>query len=87
VYFVVGDVLRILDPPQRDLPTNFEVVSGSRERLIYSHRIKNQRDLYWIVNDTDRARYIARHSRNQNTSGSFQLSADRIRPEPGCLKT
>jgi len=55
-YFVVGNAAKVLEPLDRNLRADFEVVKGSRERLIYLHRVKNGQDLYWIVNDTDHPR-------------------------------
>ncbi len=56
-YFVVGNVEKVLGPLERNLPADLEVVKGPRERLIYAHRAKEGRDLYWIVNDTDHPRH------------------------------
>jgi len=56
-YFVVGNVQRVLAPLDRNLRADLEVVKGPRERLVYLHRAKDQRDLYWIVNDTDHPRH------------------------------
>jgi hypothetical protein len=57
-YFVVGNVERILKPLNENLPADLKVVSGPSERLIYSHRVKDQQDLYWIVNDLDHSRQL-----------------------------
>jgi hypothetical protein len=56
-FFVVGNVQRVLDPLNRNLRADLEVDQGSRERLVYLHRVKDQQDLYWIVNDTDHPRH------------------------------
>ena len=46
----VGDVIA------RIRPQDFQVIRGSADHLFYLHRVKEGRDLYWVVNDSGEAR-------------------------------
>ena len=46
-------IVRVVD---QNIRPDVQIVSGRADRLLYLHRIKEGRDLYWIVNDTDQPR-------------------------------
>jgi len=55
-YFLAGDVEKILSVVDQNIKPDVQIAAGAPDRLLYLHRIKEGRDFYWIVNDTDQPR-------------------------------
>jgi hypothetical protein len=57
-YFVVGNVTKVMGKIDDYIEPDLKVEEGSRERLLFLHKIKDGHDLYWVVNDTERPRDV-----------------------------
>lgn len=57
-FFVVGNIKKVLQKIDDQCEPDLKVEEGSRERLLYFHKVKDGHDLYWVVNDTDRPREV-----------------------------
>jgi len=57
-FFVAGNIDKVLKHLDQNLQPDVDVFYGDKERLLYSHRVKDGRDLYWIVNDLNHTRKV-----------------------------
>jgi len=55
-YFLAGDIEKIVQVVDENISPDVQIAAGAPDRLLYLHRIKEGRDFYWIVNDTDQPR-------------------------------
>jgi len=53
-FFVLGNVEKVIQKLNESVERDLEIVYGSNRRILYSHRLKEGRDSYWVVNDAER---------------------------------
>lgn len=56
--FIPNGLEKVTDVIARLRPPDFQVARGSTKQLFYAHRVKEGQDLYWVVNDSEKAREI-----------------------------
>ncbi|MBW4027461.1 MAG: hypothetical protein HIU93_08670 [Acidobacteria bacterium] len=55
-YYIADSVNSLIATLDAKVPKDVRIIEGPSQHLYFEHRRKLQKDYYWVVNDTDRAR-------------------------------